>query len=152
MTSKTITFSVRITYEHNEDGVICEESATENLFEAIENERNNGCLTPCSFSAQHTSVEFMSVQANDDKPKIRELFEKADSILINQKLRGETSTFKNNKGIEFTVEFTNGDILTNKFEFSTAALNNATSALGIWTIECPNNGKVDIEFFKISPM
>jgi hypothetical protein len=57
MTAKTVEFSVRITYETEDGSPICEESAKENLYAAIENERMNGALTPDDVSALHVSVE-----------------------------------------------------------------------------------------------
>jgi hypothetical protein len=51
-----IEFSVKIKYSTNEGSVICKESAQENLLTAIENERQNGALTPADISAESISV------------------------------------------------------------------------------------------------
>ena len=57
ITKKTIEFITRITYESDDDALICEESARDNLYAAIENERVNGTLTPDNISALGLSVD-----------------------------------------------------------------------------------------------
>jgi hypothetical protein len=53
-----ITFIVKIQYETtNKDDVVCPSSMKENLFSAIENERNEGALTPSDISANWVEVE-----------------------------------------------------------------------------------------------
>lgn len=61
MTTKTITFSVSMTFDNIEGGTICPSNMKENLLAAIEHARSNGSITPCDISAENTSIEITNV-------------------------------------------------------------------------------------------
>jgi len=60
MSQKTLEFTIRIDYDSDVNGVICEHAAKENLMDAIENERVNGALTPDDISA--TNVQLIRLE------------------------------------------------------------------------------------------
>lgn len=66
-THKEIKFLVTIAYSNEDGGPICEKSMTDNLQAAIENERQNGVLTPIYISADWvtTEIEYASELLTD---------------------------------------------------------------------------------------
>jgi hypothetical protein len=62
LTKKIIEFTVKLTYENIEGGDVCEESARDNLREAIDNIRSSGGLTPDDISAEDLEVSIEDVE------------------------------------------------------------------------------------------
>ena len=56
----TVKFAVQIKYSMEEGAVFCEASARENLQSAIENERQNGVLTPYDISADWVATKVVA--------------------------------------------------------------------------------------------
>ncbi len=62
MTKKTVEFTVKLTYENIEGGDVYEESARDNLRDAIDSVRSNGGLTPDDISAEDLEVSITDVE------------------------------------------------------------------------------------------
>lgn len=63
MNNEKVSFIVTVNYSNNEGGPVCAESMASNMKAAIENERQNGALTPSGISADPVTVAVIDVES-----------------------------------------------------------------------------------------